>query len=125
LKDAPPIVTKPQVEPYALTIHKSGEQYVIEVRPRGGTWSPFIIGIPINEKEDVSPSLLHGAAKHIPSSGMLASWGEGTSNDGRFWVTFAGNEATPTQSYFVFCKKLPSFLVFGVKDGSPQYQVKF
>jgi len=125
-----PVITKPQIEPYALTVHDLGRQqdehsYAIEVRPRAGTWSPFIAGIPIDEKEDVSPHLLHGPAKHIPSGGMLVNCGEGTSNDGRLWVTFAGNEATPTQSYYVFCKKLPSLLIFGVKGGQPQYQVKF
>jgi len=120
-----PIITKPQVEPYSLSVHQSGEQYVIEVRPRGGTWSPFIAAIPIDEKDDVSPSLLHGAAKQIPTGGMLVNSGEGISNDGRLLVVFAGNEATPTQSYFIFCKKLPSLLVFGVKGSSPQYQVTF
>lgn len=120
-----PTITKPQIEPYSLTVHQLGEQYAIEVRPRAGTWSPFIVGIPIDEKEDVSLSILHGAAKHIPSGGMLMNCGEGTSNDGRLWLAFAGNEATPTQSYFIFCKRLPSFLIFGVKDSSPQYQVKF
>jgi len=120
-----PAIIKPQVEPYALTIHRSGERYVIEVRPRGGTWAPFIFGIPIDEKGEVSPSLLHGAAKRIPDGGILMNCGEGVSDDGKFWTLFAGNEATPTQSYFIFCKKLPSLLVFGVKNGSPQYQVKF
>lgn len=125
-----PAITKPQIEPYALTIHDLGKQhgehsYAIEVRPRAGTWSPFIAGIPVDEKEDVSPHLLHGTSKRIPSGGMLVNCGEGTSNDGRLWVTFAGNEATPTQSYYLFCKKLPSFLIFGVNGGQPQYHVKF
>ena len=118
-------ITKPQIEPYALTVHESGEQYIVEVRPRAGTWSPFLAGIPIDEKEDVSPSLLHGSAKRIPSGGILMNCGEGTSNDGRLWLIHAGNEATPTQSYYIFCKKLPSLLIFGVNGGAPQYQVKF
>jgi len=55
----------------------------------------------------------------------LMNCSEGPSIDGKIWVMTAGNEATPTQSYYVFCKKLPSFLIFGV-DGSPtQYQVSF
>ena len=118
-------ITRPQIEPYALTVHQDGEQYVIEVRPRAGTWSPFLAGIPIDEKEAVSPRLSHGSVKRIPRSTILMSTGEGTSNDGKLWITFAGNEATPTQSYYIFCKKLPSLLIFGINGGPPQYQVTF
>ena len=118
-------ITKPQIEPYYLTVHKSGEKSVIEVRPRAGTWSPFLAGIPIAEKETVSPSLLHGSAKRVPNGGVLFTTGNGISNDGKLWIIFAGNEATPTQSYYIFCNKLPSFLVFGVNGGQPQYQVNF
>ena len=125
-----PSIAKPQVEPYALTIHKLGKQhgdkrYAIEVRPRGGTWAPFLAAIPLNEKDHVSPHLLHGPAKRIPMGGMLVNTGEATSDDARWWLVFAGNEATPTQSYYIFCKKLPSLLIFGVNGGSPQYQVTF
>lgn len=123
-------ITQPQVEPYALTIHELGEQhgdkrYAIEVRPRGGTWAPFLAGIPLNEKDHVSPHLLLGPAKRIPMGGMLINTGETTSDDGRWWLVFAGNEATPTQSYYIFCRKLPSLLIFGVNGGSPQYEVPF
>ena len=118
-------ITKPQIEPYALTVHKNGEEYTIEVRPRAGTWSPFLAAIPIHEKEAVSPKLRHGSTNRIPTSGILMNCGEGTSNDGKLWITFAGNEATPTQSYYIFCKKLPSLLIFGINGGQPQYQVTF
>jgi len=120
-----PSITKAQVEPYAITVHKSGEQQVIEVRPRGGTWSPFVCGIPIDEKDIVSPRLGFGSAKRIPGAFILISCGEGASGDGKWWLMSAGNEATPTQSYYIFCKKLPSLLIFGVNGGPPQYQAKF
>jgi hypothetical protein len=125
-----PSITKPQVEPYVLNIHPTGgdvgdKQYVIEVRPRAGTWSPFIAGIPLKEKDDVSPHLGHGPAKRIPGAFMLISCGEGESPDHNLWIMSAGNEATPTQSYYVFCKKLPSTLIFGVNGSAPQYQIKF
>jgi len=120
-----PLTTRTVVEPYAFTVHQSGEQQVIEVRPRGGTWSPFIAGIPIAEKDTVSPHLGFGAAKRIPGAFILMSCGEGASNDGKLWTMTAGNEATPTQSYYIFCKKLPSLLIFGVNGSPPQYQVTF
>lgn len=123
-------ITKTQVRPYALTIHKLGKEhgdkrFAIEVRPRAGTWSPFLAGIPLKEKEHVQPLLLHGPAKRIPMGGMVFSGGDGTSEDKKLWLIFAGNEATPTQSYYMFCKKLPSFLIFGVNGSPPQYQVRF
>ena len=55
---------------------------------------------------------------------MLQQAGEGESDNGEWWIMYAGDEATPTQSYFVLCRELPSVLVFGVKDGSPQYKLK-
>jgi hypothetical protein len=122
-----PTVTKPQVEPYALIIHQLGEQYAIEVRPRAGTWSPFMIGIPMNEKDRVSPHLHHGAAYRPPTGIIMTSlhrYIEGTTADGKLWINSAGNEATPTQSYYILCQNLPSFLIFGIDDGSPQYKVK-
>lgn len=129
-----PGITIPQVKPYALTTHElskeyGNERYAIEVRPRGGTWAPFVAGIPLNEKEHVSPYLYHGAAKRVPTAVIAAvlhgPTGERISDDGRWWLLFAANEATPTQSYYIFCKKLPSLLIFGVDRGSPQYQAKF
>ena len=117
-------ITRPQIEPYAFKIHQSGEGYVIEMRPRAGTWSPFLAAIPMDEKERVSPSIGHGPANNIPGAFMLMNCGESTSEDGKLWIMHAGNEATPTQSYFIFCKQLPSILMFGINGGQPQYQVR-
>jgi len=76
-------ITKLRIEPYSLTVHEKGEEHVIEVRPRAGTWSPFLAAIPIVEKEAVSPRLMHGSTNRIPTSGILMSFGEGPSNDGK------------------------------------------
>ena len=56
--------------------------------------------------------------------GILYDTGEGTSDDGKWFYITAGNEATPTQSYYIFCYELPSKLVFGVENSKPQYTVK-
>jgi hypothetical protein len=124
-----PHIARPQVKPYALTIHEPNEQhrdhYVIEVRPRAGTWVPFFAAIPLNEKDDVFPQMVNGPSGLIPMVAMTHHLGEGPSDDGRYYVIVHGNVATPTQSYYIFCKKLPSLLIFGVKDGAAQYQVTF
>jgi hypothetical protein len=54
---------------------------------------------------------------------MLVNKGECTSHDGQWWMMFAQNEATPTQSYYVSVDKLPSQIAFGVHNGQPQYFV--
>ena len=76
-------ITKLRIEPYSLTVHEKGEEHVIEVRPRAGTWSPFLAAIPIVEKEAVSLRLMRGSTNRIPTSGILMSFGEGPSNDGK------------------------------------------
>jgi hypothetical protein len=117
-------ISKLQVEPYALSVSKLPEGcYVVEVRPRGGTWSPFIAAIPIDERESIS-HIMHGPIKHIPVTGVLFGCGQKVSDDGKWFVLFAQNEATPTQSYYIFCRKLPSLLIFGTDHG-PQFQVRF
>jgi len=121
-----PTITKPQVEPYALTVHQLGEQYAIEVRPRAGTWGPFLAAIPMNEKDRVSPRLHHGAANHPPTRIIMTrlnGYRDRISSDGTLWLISTANEATPTQSYYIFCRNLPSFLIFGVDGGQPQYKV--
>ncbi len=95
---------------------------MIEVRPRAGSWSPFIAAIPASEKEQVRPSIYHGAAGRVPTGGVLFGTGDGTSPDGQWAFKFAQNEATPTMSYYIFCSKMPSKLRFGA-DRNPQYVV--
>lgn len=122
-------ITKSQIEPYVLTVHRFHKEqavhrYIIELRPRAGTWAPFFAAIPLNEKELVFPQMAHGPSKIIPMATIMYGGGEHTSDDGRWWVMFASNQATPTQSYYIFCKKLPSVLTFGQMDGV-QYQITF
>jgi len=124
------VMVAPQEDPYQLTIHKlgkrhGGKRYAIEVRPNGERWSPFIAAIPLNERDHVSPKLRYGPVNRIPSQTNRINAGESESKGGRWWVVYAGKEATPTQSYYIFCNRLPSLLIFGVDGGSPQYKVRF
>ncbi len=120
-----PAIVSPTVQPYSLTVHNVTNQgtshFAIEVRPRAGVWSPFVAAVPKAEKDRVNPTILHGPRGRIPQAGALFNTGSGTSDDGNWYFVFAQNEATPTQSYFIFCKELPSKLVFGIMNGQPQY----
>lgn len=117
-------VLRPLVAPYHMTIHRrepASRGYVIEVRPRAGSWSPFIVGVPLLEKDRVKPHIGHGPSGRPPDGSALFVAGEGTSAEWAF--CFAQNEATPTMSYYVTCSELPSKVLFGV-TGGVQYIVE-
>ena len=124
-----PAISYPPIQPYFIKIYNTptseGMKYQIEVRPRAGTWSPFIAGIPIDEKDYVKPTLLYGpSGRKFTGNFMLYNCVDSTSKDGNWWVLTAGNEATTTQSYFIHCHNLPSKFVFGVENGSPIYLIE-
>jgi hypothetical protein len=122
-----PSISAPITEPYVLTLHKSvGGDNVIEVRPRAGTWSPFIMAIPANEIEEDKVRIMHGPKSLVPNGGSLNNTLEGVCDQPAGWkFKQAGNEATPTQSYYLFCKKMPSEIIFGQATSEEKYKVTF
>jgi hypothetical protein len=121
-----PDIQRPQIEPYHLIVHPpltdAPKNFaVIEVRPRAGSWSPFVAAVPLLEKEQVGLRLMHGAAGRIPMSISLFGNVEGTCDEWTFCS--AQNEATPTMSYYLLCMERPSKLLFGVYEGT-QYVVE-
>jgi hypothetical protein len=122
-------IVRKHIAPYVKTIHilpmeigGSGRRFAIEVRPRAGTWAPFVAGIPAAEKENVEPFLTHQPAGR-PPTGSTMLFNVIKQHDRGLYLCSAGNEATPTMSYFLLCKELPSRLVFGVNNGPPQYDI--
>jgi len=114
-------IQRPRIAPYHFALHQQNPPaigLVIEVRPRAGSWSPFIMAIPAAEKDRVKPRIMHGAPGRVPSMGALFGTGEGVKDDWAY--CFAQNEATPTMSYYIFCSEAPSKLLFGA-DGGAQY----
>jgi len=121
-----PQVSAANVVPYHLKIHTDlpkNKPIAIEVRPRAGVWSPFIASILLSEKEMVDPNIMIGPSDYPTDSGMLVDCGNQESPDGQLWVMAAGNQATPTQSYYIWCKELPSVVIFGKNGGPPQFRV--
>ncbi len=118
---------RPQLEPFTVQIYREdpagGHRFAIEVRPRAGTWSPFFAAIPLSEKDHVQPQIMLGPRGRVPQGIELLDAGEAPSRDNAWWVMFAQNEATPTQSYYIHCSELPSRLAFGVNGGRPQFIV--
>ena len=126
-EDRPPAIAGQAMEPYALTVHPTGDgRYAIEVRPRAGSWSPFFAAVPLKNKDVLDPDIMHGPRGFVPTGSLLHMSGETRTVDEKWWIMYANNEATPTQSYFVFCNELPTKLGFGVKeDPDQQYTVHF
>jgi hypothetical protein len=117
---------KPVLEPYVVRIHEKpnhDRNLAIELHPRAGKWSPFVVGVPLTEKDAVRPSILHGLADTPPNGGMLRMTSSGPSADGVWWLESAQNEATPTQSYYLFCDRTPTRILFGIRDSWPLYEV--
>jgi len=50
--------------------------------------------------------------------------GEFTSKNDEWAGRVFGNQATPTESYYIQCAQLPSRLLFGPQDGS-QFIIQF
>lgn len=120
--------SKPNIQAYYLNVHRlhgRSKPLAIEVRPRAGVWAPFIVGIPMIEKEKVNPSIMIGPRDLPTDSGMLINCGEGPSPDKSMWLMHAGNQSTPTESYYIWCKDLPSKLIFGVNGRDAQFTVTF
>ncbi len=122
-----PSPARPKLEPFTLQIYRDdsavGNQLTIEVRPRAGTWSPFFAAVPLSEKDHVRPHIMFGPHGRVPQGVDLHNAGEAPSSNNTWWVMFAQDEATPTQSYYIHCNDLPSRLAFGVHGGRPQFIV--
>ena len=124
---APNIAQRP-IEPYYLKVHPTSEggfTNVIEVRPRAGTWAPFLAAIPSAERQSVNHQIAFGPANRPTMTTVLFNHIEAMSGDGQWWIRSASNEATPTSSYYVWCRRLPSKLIFGVDSSDHQYTATF
>lgn len=124
VEDKSPNIPRTNIEPYSIEIRiLDNGKNVIEVRPRAGTWAPFFFAIPLSEKEKVNASIMRGPKGSIPKGGILTMGGEAESDDGEWFIIFAGDEATPSISYFLFFSEIPSKIAFGVYESQPQYWV--
>jgi len=125
-----PDVARPELEPYQLRTHSVSGGYLLEVRPRAGTWYPFVVGVPLNEKENLGehPIVLPGAPNTPPSpqGGIMTQYngmGEAEGSDGsRWWSISPMGEATPAKSFYIYVENIPSAIIFGSKQG-PQFTV--
>lgn len=119
-------IQRPAIEPYAIEHHVlppgSGKTLAIEVRPRAGSWSPFVGAVPAVESARVNLSIARGAAGRVPDGFVvLFNYFSGTTADGVWSFISSAAEATPTQSYYLLCDEMPTRILFGVFNGQPQF----
>jgi hypothetical protein len=114
-----PFIDRPEIGPYAISFHQSSSRHFVEIRPRVGVVSRFFAAVPLDEKGIVDPSIVPGPSGRIPSGSMVMGLREFHTeiDDGTRWVMTAHNQATPSTSYFIQCKELPSRIVFGELNG--------
>jgi hypothetical protein len=95
--------------------YPTGRQYIVEVRPRAGTWCPFLAKVPLAERESVRPSISVGAPGVAQEVAILFGPAEGSHSDdkGDWWYVLAQNEVSPTQSGYVHLRAIPSKLSVG------------
>ena len=95
-------------------------EYAVEMRPRAGMWVPFIVGIPFAERDRVEMEVARGPRGN-PTPNLMKS-GPPAKQIGEWWCEMSNEEASTTLSYFLWCKDVPSKVVFGAGTG-PQFEV--
>lgn len=126
-------VNQPTIDPYVVRNHNVEGGHLIEIRPRAGSWYPFIVGVPLDEKNILgnSPLLLPGAPNNPPkpSGGFILEYrgsGEVETNDGSKWMTVTHKEeASPAKSFYLFVTSLPTKLIFGSSNGNQHIVTDF
>ncbi len=105
-----------QLAPYIVKVHPApaGYQVLLEVRPRAGVWHRFGACVIAAEKDRVGLVVRDGPRGVVPPpDGGYIGGGAGLSDDGVWYVEKGYLASTPTHSFSLFCKGLPSTIGFG------------
>lgn len=119
LESRSPNIIIPDIAAYFIEVHPATMEvnrfaYVIELRPRIGTWQPFNVMFPEAEEDRVKPLLMYGVKDAPTLRSMLHLPYRGIDTTGEFCMLGADNPATPTTSYYLWCAELPSMIAFGI-----------
>ncbi|MFP4548801.1 MAG: toll/interleukin-1 receptor domain-containing protein [Fidelibacterota bacterium] len=119
-----PEINRIDIKPYVVRKHLYKDFKILEFRPRSGSWYPFIVGIPLEEKEisGAQMILLPGAPNNPPSlsNGFILNYrSSGKVNSkmqGKWLMVSPTEEATPSKSFFLYLKSFPSKVIFGTLE---------
>ena len=120
-----PSISRPTVEPYALSIHRghSSGKIIVEVRPRAGVWAPVFAAVPFAERETSKPWVIVEPTGVMTGTGMIGPLFEGACGDGAWWGMGVQGQATPIQSLYVWLPQLPTQLRFGAINKGVEFAV--
>lgn len=95
--------------PYLAKLHPAPPPYkhMFEFRPKMGRWDSFLFAILPEEKASVAPAIRPFETE------------EGFSDDAEWYFRIGRTPATPSTSYFVMLKEMPSRMAFG-QEGSDE-----
>ena len=106
-----------------VNIISNTNNFIIEIKVKQGEWSPFVIGIPYDEKELINPTIYDTKSSKIPgiisfqSSGVM-EWEdiiEINNKKVKYWfTTFQTPILTKRNSIFINCENLPSNIIYGI-----------
>jgi TIR domain len=120
-----PEIGRPIVQPFDVTIHRTSARVFIEVRPRVGRWTPVFVAVPSSECHCVAENscIFTGPSGRLPSAPMTRSPRKLATQDGDWCVFTLDHDASPTESVFLQCVKLPSRIMFGQLTEQEHYVV--
>lgn len=82
----------------------------LEIRPRAGSWAPFVAAVPLAEKSKLL-GIRPGPKGAIPQAFSMVGYGTGETADVSYWGM--SNEISPAISAFIMFREKPSKLLVG------------
>ena len=116
-----PLIPKGQIEPFIFKVHRAEPgkvyRYIVEMRPRTGSWSPFGYALRKDEIDTVLPQMIAGPKGNPRVKAWMQQGAHSADLDhpeyGSMAVSGADNPANHENSYYLKCARLPSVLIFG------------
>lgn len=122
-----PKVARGEVTPFHINFYSAVAPFIhiVEVRPRAGSWAPFMAAVPFAENAAAQIDITYGPKGLVPSGHNLTSKHSGIYEDelGKWAFVAASNEATPTMSYYIKLRAKPLKIMFGSKHGDRWVQL--
>jgi hypothetical protein len=106
-----------------INVVSDADDTIIEIKVKHGEWSPFVVGIPLDEKEFINPSIYDTRSSIIPGINSfqgtyILSKIDTIEINGvsvKYWLeSFQTPILTKSNSIFIKCKKLPSNIICGI-----------
>jgi hypothetical protein len=120
IKGEKPNIHREQLAPYIVKKYDTPNReykYVLEFRPRAGTWAQPCILIPSDDVEKtkwiLSVTAKVSGSGRVPMNDNFSNFQVDSTKDGKWTRYIAEEDATPSKSIYFYVKELPSTILFG------------